>query len=96
MGIEKPAEQLLNKRLKIHIIDGRVMVGDFICLDKQGNIILYNTVERLVRDDIVEEKPLGQVLVPVEQRKRIEIEVCGQRDKEMVERLLQQQGMEGR
>lgn len=88
MGQEKPAEQLLNKRLKIHIIDGRVMVGDFICLDKQGNIILYNTVERLVRDNKVEEKPLGQVLVPADQREKIEIEICEQRDKDMVERLL--------
>jgi len=66
------------------------MVGDFICLDKQGNIILYNTVERLVRDDSVEEKPLGQVLVPAEQRRKIEIEICEQRDKEMVERLVLQ------
>lgn len=31
--------------LQIRVRDGRVLVGDFTCLDRQGNIILTNTYE---------------------------------------------------
>ena len=31
--------------LQVHVKDGRVLVGDFNCLDKQGNMILTNTYE---------------------------------------------------
>ncbi len=31
--------------LQIRVKDGRVLVGDFTCLDRQGNIILTNTYE---------------------------------------------------
>ena len=32
-------------RLQVQVKDGRVLVGDFNCLDKQGNIIMTNTYE---------------------------------------------------
>ena len=35
------------RRLQVQVKDGRVLVGDFTCLDKQGNIILVNTYEHL-------------------------------------------------
>jgi len=31
--------------MQIRVKDGRVLAGDFTCLDKQGNIILTNTYE---------------------------------------------------
>ena len=33
--------------LQVQVKDGRVLVGDFTCIDKQGNIILVNTYEHL-------------------------------------------------
>lgn len=60
--------------LKVTVADGRVLVGDFICLDKQGNIILNNAVERYVADGKEEEKLLGQVLVPATQRRSAAVE----------------------
>ncbi|CAI6004205.1 unnamed protein product [Closterium sp. NIES-64] len=39
------ARRLLQRRLRIGITDGRVFVGRFNCLDKEGNIILHDTVE---------------------------------------------------
>ena len=79
--------------MQITVLDGRVLVGDFICLDKQGNIILYNTVERLMRDGILEEKSLGQVLVPAEQRKTCDVEVVsGGKEQQDVERYLGNHG----
>ena len=32
---------------QIRVKDGRVLVGEFCCLDKQGNIILQNTFEHM-------------------------------------------------
>lgn len=81
------ASLLLNKRLVINVIDGRIVVGDFICMDKQGNIILYNAVERLEQDGQPEEKDLGQILVPHAQQRRVQVEVCS-RDEESIRRLL--------
>lgn len=33
--------------VQIQVKDGRVLVGDFTCLDKEGNIILTNTYEHM-------------------------------------------------
>lgn len=32
---------------QIRVKDGRLLVGEFTCLDKQGNIILTNTYEHM-------------------------------------------------
>ena len=32
--------------LQICVKDGRILVGDLLCLDQQGNIILGNTCEQ--------------------------------------------------
>eukprot|EP01018_Ginkgo_biloba_P025548 Gb_39711 [translate_table: standard] len=39
------ARKLLFRNLRVGVIDGRFFVGKFHCLDKQGNIILYDAVE---------------------------------------------------
>ena len=38
---------LLGKKLKIEIVDGRIFVGIFLSLDREGNIVLGETVETL-------------------------------------------------
>ncbi|KAH7307750.1 hypothetical protein KP509_22G075200 [Ceratopteris richardii] len=41
----KRCHQLLNRSMKVGVSDGRFFIGKFHCLDKQGNIILYDTLE---------------------------------------------------
>lgn len=36
--------------LQIRVKDGRVLVGEFACMDKQGNVILLNTYEHVTID----------------------------------------------
>ena len=36
--------------LQICVKDGRILVGDLLCLDQQGNIILGNTCEQISSD----------------------------------------------
>jgi len=53
---------------------GRVLLGDLQCLDKQGNLILGNTVEELahVQGDS-SERAMGMVLVPQSQQRSIQL-----------------------
>ncbi|KAK3246455.1 hypothetical protein CYMTET_44007 [Cymbomonas tetramitiformis] len=67
------ARQLLYRRMKVEVTDGRIMVGNFHCLDKQGNLLLQNTTEtRTTRAEEGGEKQqqrtLGLVLVPAKHR----------------------------
>lgn len=69
--IVRKARRLLYRRLKVGVEDGRLFVGKFHCLDKQGNIILYDTVEFRngpgsgdVGSAPVEQRGLGLVLIP--------------------------------
>ncbi|KAI3433568.1 hypothetical protein D9Q98_003379 [Chlorella vulgaris] len=62
------AAVLLHKRCKVQVKDGRVLVGDFSCLDRLGNIILSNTYEHMQLNGEMHEKVMGQVLVPASHR----------------------------
>lgn len=54
----------------------RKIEGDLQCMDKQGNLILGNAVEKTPdAAGKVEERPLGIVLVPKAQQKDVQIEV---------------------
>jgi small nuclear ribonucleoprotein (snRNP)-like protein len=57
---------------------GRTLVGDFTCLDPQGNIILVNTCE-LVKSSSdpkgLTERTMGMVLIPQAQQARVELQV---------------------
>ena len=35
----------LGKQLRVLVRDGRLLQGDFVCLDREGNIILDSTKE---------------------------------------------------
>ncbi|CAN6477295.1 unnamed protein product [Victoria cruziana] len=60
--------KLLFRRLLVGVKDGRFFVGSFHCLDKQGNLILQDTVEyRSVHRSSpspMEQRCLGLVLIP--------------------------------
>jgi len=65
---EQAREQLqkwLNKTLRISIVDGRVLVGMFLCTDRDQNIILGNCNEYIGSPSEQEEfRVLGLALIP--------------------------------
>ncbi|KAL3149598.1 hypothetical protein ABBQ32_002368 [Trebouxia sp. C0010 RCD-2024] len=72
----KKARHLLHKRLKVVVTDGRVLIGDFLCIDKQGNLILGNTYQQVPCENTSSgERLVGQVLVPAAQRTSCHVEV---------------------
>ncbi|KAG0562992.1 hypothetical protein KC19_9G188000 [Ceratodon purpureus] len=80
--VVKKVRRLLYRRMKVEVQDGRVFVGKFHCLDKQGNIILYDTVEfRNVGVAPAEQRSLGLVLIPA--RWRISCHVESSLDEKM-------------
>lgn len=56
----------LNGSLKIKMTDGRVLVGNFFCTDRDSNVILGSSGEYLKEEDVGVEQPrvLGLVMVP--------------------------------
>ncbi|GAB2296888.1 hypothetical protein Dimus_030988 [Dionaea muscipula] len=66
------ARKLLARRMLVGVDDGRFFLGNFYCIDKQGNIILQDTVEfRSVRRSSpspspspMEQRGLGLILIP--------------------------------
>ncbi|KAK3005611.1 hypothetical protein RJ639_015701 [Escallonia herrerae] len=61
-------KKLLLRRMLVGISDGRFFLGTFYCLDKQGNIILQDTVEyrstRRSSPSPMEQRNLGLILIP--------------------------------
>ncbi|TYJ13349.1 hypothetical protein E1A91_A10G046200v1 [Gossypium mustelinum] len=60
--------KLLFRRMLVGIKDGRFFLGTFHCLDKQGNIVLQDTIEyrstRRSSPSPMEQRCLGLVLIP--------------------------------
>lgn len=62
--------RLLHRRMRVGVSDGRFFVGKFHCLDKQGNIILYDALEyrqpplTSSSQPPLEQRGLGLVLIP--------------------------------
>eukprot|EP00877_Chromochloris_zofingiensis_P000826 jgi/Chrzof1/10744/Cz05g10240.t1 len=74
-AVEK-VRQLLYRRLKVTLTGGRVLVGDFACLDKQGNLILSNTNEFIDNGSSKPtERQMGMVLVPKAQQADVHMQV---------------------
>ncbi|RVX17397.1 hypothetical protein CK203_003728 [Vitis vinifera] len=59
---------LLFRRMLVGVSDGRFFLGSFHCMDKQGNIILQDTVEyrstRRSSPSPMEQRCLGLILIP--------------------------------
>lgn len=66
------AAELLGRRLKVTVPDGRVIAGTFACLDPQGNVVL--TDARAVANN-GGDHALGTLIVPAAQRRACELEV---------------------
>lgn len=62
------ARKLLFRRMLVGVNDGRFFLGNFHCMDKQGNIILQDTVEfrsiRRASPSPMEQRGLGLILIP--------------------------------
>ncbi|CAA7017718.1 unnamed protein product [Microthlaspi erraticum] len=60
--------KLLFRQMLVGIKDGRFFLGNFHCIDEQGNIILQDTVEyRSIRRSSpspTEQRCLGMILIP--------------------------------
>ena len=54
----------LNKNMKIKLTDGRVLIGIFLCTDKDANVILGTCAEYLLEDKSCEPRMLGLAMVP--------------------------------
>ncbi|KAK9838398.1 hypothetical protein WJX84_003875 [Apatococcus fuscideae] len=94
--LAEEAAQLLFKRLKVTVKDGRELIGDFQCMDNYGNIILANTVEEAVIERrgqaSREERNMGLVLIPIEQRQSCHLQVKPMEDVAATKALLRLEG----
>lgn len=60
-------ESWLNKNMKIEMTDGRVLIGIFLCTDRDRNVILGSCSEYLKPEDgetVEEPRVLGLAMVP--------------------------------
>ncbi|CAI8590877.1 unnamed protein product [Vicia faba] len=71
--------KLLFRRMLIGIKDGRFFLGNFYCIDKQGNIILQDTVEyrstRRSSPSPMEQRCIGLILIPSSCRTSCHVDV---------------------
>ncbi|XP_061444843.1 N-alpha-acetyltransferase 38, NatC auxiliary subunit [Rhineura floridana] len=71
-------ENLLNKSMRIHMTDGRTLVGCFLCTDRDCNVILGSAQEYLKPTDSFsagEPRVLGLAMVPGHHIVSIEVEL---------------------
>jgi len=54
----------LNKNMKIKLTDGRILIGIFLCTDKDANVILGSCAEHLNDETVDEPRMLGLAMVP--------------------------------
>jgi small nuclear ribonucleoprotein (snRNP)-like protein len=63
--------------MQVTLNDQRVLEGDFQCLDKQGNLILGNSIEACLNpiSGKREERPMGMVLISKDRQAKVEMQV---------------------
>lgn len=56
----------LNKTFKVEMSDGRILIGVFLCTDRDANVILGSCSEYLSADEVGSGEPriLGLVMIP--------------------------------
>ncbi len=54
----------LDTQLRVELTDGRSLIGNFTCFDKQKNILLSCTCERQPGATDTRDRNIGLVLVP--------------------------------
>jgi len=55
----KMLRSYLNKNMKIKLTDGRILIGIFLCTDKDANVIL-GTCDEYLNEDSLENSHLGE------------------------------------
>lgn len=65
---------------QVKIVDGRTLIGDFQCLDPEGNLVLANTMQRMpvpngAAAGSETERPVGMVIIPPAQQAEVHVEV---------------------
>ena len=65
---------MMGRQLRVHLTDGRVVMGLFDCVDKQGNVILDRALEWKSLAELETERSVGYVLVPGKHIVKAEIE----------------------
>jgi len=63
---------ILQRILRVTTPQGRIVIGELQCLDKQGNLVLGNAHEEVPK---AEPRQMGIVLVPLQQQKNVEVQV---------------------
>lgn len=62
------AKKLIHRKMLVGIKDGRFFVGNFYCIDKQGNIILQDAIEyrstRRTCPSPMDHRGVGLILIP--------------------------------
>lgn len=70
------AAQLLGYRFRVGVVDGRILEGDFSCLDTRGNLILSNARQLNNGSATSRDQEMGQVLLPPAQRATCNVLAC--------------------
>ncbi|KOS45374.1 hypothetical protein ACN38_g3693 [Penicillium nordicum] len=72
----------VNKKVLILTVDGRTLIGDLLSTDQTTNLVLANTVERIIRttDD---DEPSAQVEHGLYLIRGDNVVVCGEIDEKM-------------
>ncbi|GIY60711.1 n-alpha-acetyltransferase 38-A, NatC auxiliary subunit [Caerostris extrusa] len=71
-------ESWLNKNMRIKMVDGRILIGIFLCTDKDRNVILGSCAEYLQMDSdesVEEPRVLGLAMVPGHHIVSIEVDM---------------------
>jgi len=77
----KMLRSYLNKNMQIKLTDGRILIGIFLCTDKDANVILgtcdeYLNQESLENSQLGERRLLGLAMVPGRHIVSIHVDDC--------------------
>lgn len=64
---------ILQRVVRVTNPQGRIITGELLCMDKQGNLVLGKAQEEVPK---AEPRQMGMVLVPLHQQKNVELQVA--------------------
>eukprot|EP01023_Acetabularia_acetabulum_P059588 TRINITY_DN7166_c0_g1_i4.p4 TRINITY_DN7166_c0_g1~~TRINITY_DN7166_c0_g1_i4.p4 ORF type:complete len:118 (-),score=21.57 TRINITY_DN7166_c0_g1_i4:1133-1486(-) len=87
MSGQAVAKQLMDQRIRVYTIDGRVLEGELRCIDQLGNLVLVDSINvrpQLEQQSLHQNSALGVVIVPKAQRRKVEVIMAKQQAEEFV------------
>eukprot|EP01024_Parvocaulis_polyphysoides_P022078 TRINITY_DN20538_c4_g1_i1.p2 TRINITY_DN20538_c4_g1~~TRINITY_DN20538_c4_g1_i1.p2 ORF type:complete len:118 (-),score=19.38 TRINITY_DN20538_c4_g1_i1:320-673(-) len=69
-------KKLMDQKLRIYTVDGRILEGELRCMDHSGNLVLVDSVnirQQLDKSSINQNSAMGVVIVPKAQRLKVEV-----------------------